>query len=264
MNPSMNHKLRRIQRRLVGTLSFHRPQFGYWLKTLARLETRSHSPESSTNKENLFILLPGIADQHLDFEMAGFISAAEEMGLNGDLIAVDAHVGYYIRENVLERLREDVVIPSRRQGYKKIWLVGTSLGALGSALYTIQHRADVDGVFLIAPFLGDRVLIQEIRGAGGLQNWQSSFRTAKVAPFQIALWEGLKKQIYSSSKGIPIYLGYGSQDRFADSNSLLAESLPDQNVFVVSGGHNWQTWARLWKRFLKEIQTGQNFSRSKK
>lgn len=252
----------RLQRRTIGHLSSLRPAFGYWLKVRPTLETKMHLSQTNPSSETLFILLPGIADQHFDFEMAGFIAKAEELGLEGDLIAVDAHIGYYMRENILNRLRDDVVIPARMQGYQKIWLVGTSLGALGSALYSIQHGGDIDGVFLIAPFLGDKALIQSIHSVGGLRNWQSSIETVDVAPYQIALWDGLKRQLYSNSPSIPVYLGFGHQDRFADAHQLLADSLPARNIFVERGGHDWKTWSRLWQHFIEHIKAEKNGKRS--
>jgi pimeloyl-ACP methyl ester carboxylesterase len=68
-----------------------------------------------------------------------------------DLIAVDAHAGYYLRQTVLERLREDVVAPARAAGYEKARLVGISLGGLGAALYATDHADHLAGLILLLP-----------------------------------------------------------------------------------------------------------------
>ena len=51
---------------------------------------------------------------------------------------------------------------------------------------------------------------------------------------------------------MPIHLGLGRQDRFADRHALLAAVLPAGDVDWVSGGHDWPTWRRLWDNFLDQ------------
>jgi hypothetical protein len=49
-----------------------------------------------------------------------------------------------------------------------------------------------------------------------------------------------------------VYLAYGVQDDFAEADGLLAEVLPDDQVFFTEGGHDWPTWLRLWKSILQK------------
>jgi len=48
----------------------------------------------------------------------------------------------------------------------------------------------------------------------------------------------------------PLHLGYGRDDRFAQAHGLMARSLPVDAVDVAAGGHDWETWTRLWENFL--------------
>lgn len=248
----------RLQRQIVGKLAQLHLGFGHLIETREPLAISLHS--SSVDLEptqNLVVLLPGIEDTHLDFEIAGFVSAAREQKFDADLIAVDAHVGYYARETMLERLRRDVIQPARSRGYANIWLAGTSLGGLGSLLYAQRHMSEVSGVFSIAPYLGTRSLIQAIEHAGGLQNW--SPLSLKVPLYQIELWSWLKN-IYGSNrtdsfaKQAPLFLGFGESDRFARANTLLANLLPPSQVLITSGGHDWKTWIKLWSEFIERIK----------
>jgi hypothetical protein len=47
-----------------------------------------------------------------------------------------------------------------------------------------------------------------------------------------------------------IRLGYGREDRFANSHRMMAAALAPQDVQVVAGGHEWPAWTQLWAEFL--------------
>jgi hypothetical protein len=44
--------------------------------------------------------------------------------VKADLVAVDAHLGYYYKRTIIDRLREDVLVPAKVQGYRRIVVVG--------------------------------------------------------------------------------------------------------------------------------------------
>ena len=60
------------------------------------------------------------------------------------------------------------------------------------------------------------------------------------------LWQWLKEPL----PPVPVFMGYGAQDRFADGMRLLAAHLPAANHFTVPGEHNWAAWLPLWRHFL--------------
>jgi pimeloyl-ACP methyl ester carboxylesterase len=194
------------------------------------------------------ILLPGIGDVAEDYESHGFVDAVLRTEAPADLVAVDMHVGYYARRTALERLRKDVITPAREAGYEKIWLVGISLGGLGASVYAAEHAADLEGLVLLAPFLGDRKIVREIAGAGGLGAWQPDERTED--DYQRRLWQWVKRYSKGSEKLPALFLGYGEGDPFAPASRLLAQVLPVERVLTVPGGHDWQTWQQLWHAFL--------------
>ena len=67
-----------------------------------------------------------------------------------DVIAADAHFGYYRARSVVDRLHEDLIAPVADR-YERVWLVGISMGGFGSALYAMEHPDVVDGVIMLAP-----------------------------------------------------------------------------------------------------------------
>ncbi len=57
-------------------------------------------------------------------------------------------------------------------GCRSIWLAGISLGGFLALDYAATHPDRWDGLCLLAPYLGNRMLIAEIAAAPGLAAWQ--------------------------------------------------------------------------------------------
>jgi pimeloyl-ACP methyl ester carboxylesterase len=212
------------------------------------LRTIEVKPASGGSRA-LVVLLPGRRDIPEDFVRAGFGELAEKAGVGARMVAVDAHLGYYVRRTILERLRQDVIGPAKAQGVETIWLAGVSLGGTGSILYSIEHPEEVSGMVILAPFLGDKAVEQEIAKAG-IRGWTPPPEPLDAKDFQRRMWSWLKRYEKGSEGQIPIYLGWGTRDRFAGIDGLLAEILPRERVFTTDGGHDWRAWRRLWESFL--------------
>lgn len=194
----------------------------------------------------LVVLLPGRYDSPEDFGRSGFPETAARAGAQADMVAVDAHLGYYLKRTIVERLHEDVIAPARPR-YERIWLVGVSVGGTGALAYAERHPENVDGLVLLAPFLGEEKVVGEVAAAGGLRGWTPP---QPLAPddYQHRLWAWLERYAAGSEGQIPLYLGYGTRDSFARANGMLGEVLPPERVFTVSGGHDWKAWQVLWEK----------------
>jgi pimeloyl-ACP methyl ester carboxylesterase len=195
------------------------------------------------------VLLPGRWNGPEEFGQAGFPEALAAAGVRAAIVAPDAHLGYYMKETVLVRLREDVVGPARAAG-RQVWLVGVSMGGLGALLYAKDHPGELAGIVAIAPFLGDRDVIEEITSRGGLDAWEP---VRPVAPddYQRGLWLWLKGGT-ALDGGLPdLYLGYGTEDRLAPAAELLGARLDRRRVVAEAGGHDWPTWRRLFERMVE-------------
>lgn len=186
----------------------------------------------------LVILLPGIFDSAIDFERQGWIRAVRDRHLPIDMIAVEAHYGYYFAGNLTERLHRDVIVPARQRGYADVWLVGISLGGFGSLLYSRAYPDDIDGAYLISPFLGSP------NRAFDPAEW------IEKRHGQDGLWEWLSKHGERQDRGPTIFLGYGEEDKFAEVNGLLARLLVRDDVIRLPGTHDWRTWKALWDEAL--------------
>ena len=199
----------------------------------------------------LVVLLPGRGDGAEDFLLNDFARIAADGGVAADVVAAEAHMGYYRARSLADRLHRDVVAPARARG-QRVWLAGISLGGLGSLLYLAQYPGEIEGVVVLSPFLGDGVVLDEIEAAGRLAAWEGAARDLDEGrePEGQEVWRRLWTHLRQVTGGgaTPLYLAYGTGDRLARSNRLLDRELPAGHVFTAEGGHDWQTWTTLWRQ----------------
>lgn len=216
------------------------------------MQTHLKPAQANARAETLLVFLPGAYLDPSDFEREGFVSAVRERDLAADVLLVDANVSYYYDQTFIERLSADVLAPHRALGYKQIWLVGISIGGFGALTHELSRPGMVDGIVALAPYLGRRPLGAEIHKAGGLQAWEVPEGPPPDDEMDRKLWPWLKQYTHRASarKLPPLYLGYGLADRFAANHRLLADALPQNQVFTTEGGHDWPQWSRLWRRVV--------------
>jgi pimeloyl-ACP methyl ester carboxylesterase len=226
------------------------------------LDVIENTAPCKASQKVLIVLLPGAYDTPEDFIRHGFIEGLRERRIAADVLIADTHIGYYGNGLLVERLQDSVILPARSKNYAQIWLAGISLGGYGSILYAQQHGEMVDGLFLMAPFLGNRSLVAEIAKAGGLQAWQpgpiekkdeSNRLWMEDKDYDRRLWAWLKsygEHRVTNAAHLQVRLGYGTEDRFTASNRLLSTILPEDHVKTVPGGHQWGPWKALWIDFL--------------
>ncbi|MBI2569334.1 MAG: alpha/beta hydrolase [Candidatus Schekmanbacteria bacterium] len=208
----------------------------------------------------LFVFLPGKDDRARDFVDRGLVGSLLEALPGSACVAADAHLGYYLSHEIVDRLRDDVVLPARAAGYTNVWLVGLSIGGLGAAGYAMDHPDHVRGLILLAPYLGPNALLRAAAGGGDLSSWRGDgdFRIF------VDVVEWLTRAARSAA-AMPILLGYGRHDRRRAGAELLARLLPPERVSVVAGGHRWPVWQRLWRLMLPglpEVTAGSPASRA--
>jgi S-formylglutathione hydrolase FrmB len=198
----------------------------------------------------MLVMLPGAKARPQDLVQYGFVRALRERSLPIDVVAVDAHLGYYLERSLSAHLTHDIVAPARTKNYRRIWLMGISLGAMGALIYAREHPADIEGVILLAPFLAARGTIAEVVHAGGLTHWQPGAIKPDDDERQLLAWI---KAYQPDAATLPkICLGYGTDDRFAAASKILAERLPAAQVVTTPGGHDWTTWIYLWQHILDQ------------
>jgi pimeloyl-ACP methyl ester carboxylesterase len=199
----------------------------------------------------LVVVLPGRGDDIAALRASGIAPAVQAAWPDADVMLTGLGFAYYMQGRAPQRLHQEVIGPARQRGYREVWLVGASMGGMGSLMYDRAYPGDADGLILLAPYLGKRSLIDEIRAAG-LAQWQPGPTPAEVDAdnYQRELWRHLQSWRHDAGRTGSVWLGYGAQDRLAGAMPPLAELLPEDHVLVVEGGHAWKVWSPLTQRML--------------
>jgi S-formylglutathione hydrolase FrmB len=112
--------------------------------------------------------------------------------------------------------------------------------------FAAEARAALDGLCLLGPYLGSRIVAAEVTAHDSLASWQPAVLADDDDDRRIwGFVRGLR-----AAAGPRVFLGFGSADRFADTQQLLARALPASATRVIPGGHDWPVWRRLWHNFL--------------
>ncbi|GAA5169947.1 alpha/beta fold hydrolase [Viridibacterium curvum] len=204
--------------------------------------------------ERLIVMLPGLFDTPEDFVKNGFVSALRERGIKARVLIPDAHFGYYESRTVDQRILEDIIIPARASGAREIWLVGVSMGGLGSLIFSQQHRPLVQRIFLIGPYPGTDKVMRKIRDAGGPGPWaQLGYDNDDPDARIYAFWHWLVSRSKGPQSPPFISFGTGDSDRYRSDQQILGSLLPVTSRFDAKGGHDWRTWHKIWLQMLDAL-----------
>lgn len=210
---------------------------------------RHNAPNGSADRI-LLIMLPGVGIEASEFADRGMVAAVHERGLPVDVIAARPALDLYLDGTIDSVLHRRVIAPALAQRYMRLWLLGISLGGMGALLYASAHAAHVEGVVLLAPFLGTQGTIAELVDVGGLES-RSALQSATATEQRMLNW--LRDFLARQPASPALYLGYGRRDRFAQGHRLLADRLPAERIVTTDGGHDWDTWFALWQRALDVV-----------
>ncbi|HEY2685315.1 MAG TPA: hypothetical protein VGI93_17485 [Steroidobacteraceae bacterium] len=190
------------------------------------------------------VWLPGAFQKAADFVSAGFNRAVAQRHLPLELTFVDLEMAHLQDREPLRELHREIILPLLQQG-ADVWLGGISLGALFALDYAESHGEVLTGMCLLAPYLGNRALIAEIKEAPGLAAWTPGELAENDEERRI--WRYIKGR---GAGDPPLYVGIARADRFASSQRLLAECLPPDAIMETDGDHDWRSYSALWEIFL--------------
>lgn len=200
--------------------------------------------ERKTGANTLLVLLPGAYMTAADFATAGFFDAIARRRLALDLVAVDLDLEAISSGAALPALQAQILAPARQQGYSQVWLGGISLGGLLALCHNADTPGAVDGLCLLAPYPGSRLTTNAIARAGGLDVWQAS--ADELTDPEFRAWQWLQKP----PADFPVFVGYGTEDRFAAGMAQIAGCFPQDARCAIPGDHDWPVWQVLWEHFL--------------
>jgi pimeloyl-ACP methyl ester carboxylesterase len=204
-------------------------------------------PIGTSQSKNLLILMPGAGNRHTSFEEHAFIRDAIDASFTADILTVDTSYEQFSDLSIETRLHAEVVLPAREAGYERIWMGGISLGGFGTMVYARKNAYMLAGLVLIAPYLGNKGTLAEVRAAGGLDAWNPDVTDEYD---ERHVWKLIKNYPTQFVPELPIFLLYGIDDRFVEFHQLLATRLKPEAITTMSGGHDWPVWHSLWQDFI--------------
>lgn len=208
-------------------------------------------PAVSGRARELVVLMPGRGERQGDFRRQGVIDEVGRQRPDAHVIAPDAHLGYYFSRTIVGRLREDVIGPARRRG-ERVTLLGVSLGGLGSLAYALEHPGEVDQILLVAPYLGEEELFEEIRKAGGLRRWEPR-QPLDEDDYGRRLWKRIRDQWVVGGRPPPMRLVVGRDDHLLAASRLLGDEVMGREGYrEVDGRHTWAAWRPEFAWLLAE------------
>lgn len=208
---------------------------------------------SDQGSHRLVVVLPGRRDRLESMRRSGVGEAIQRVWPDADVLFAELSMPYYLDRSATRRLHEEVLLPARRRAYTEIWLVGASLGGMGAILYDRDYPGQVDGMVLLAPYLAERRIHEEIRAAGGVAGWEPGVGLGPDDVWQRELWRHLKTWSREPERTREVWLAYGDGDYLRDSMPLLEPVLPEGQVHVAPGKHAWSTWTPLTEEVLRRV-----------
>ena len=210
------------------------------------MRTLIHTADSGANSGLLIALLPGTYSQPEDFIREGFPAAIAQHGIQAELALVEVRAAWFADNTIVDRIHEEVVVPARARGRRRIWLAGISLGALACLSYAARRAEEIEGVVLISPYPATREVLREMEDAGGLGAWKPVIPPGGDLEREAWLWLADR-----SAGGPAVHCYFGSSDRFAAGQRLMASTLCPDHVGELEGGHDWPAWRHFWDEFLR-------------
>jgi pimeloyl-ACP methyl ester carboxylesterase len=211
------------------------------------------APQPATR---LFVVLPGRADDLAGLRDSGIAQAVQSQWPDTDVVLAEVTLDYYNDGHAPERLRREVIAPARERGYSEIWLGGASLGGTGTLLYDATYPGEVDGMVLLAPYVGERELLDEIVRAGGVAAWEPGPPQPITADtWQREVWRNIHDWTLDRSRARRVWLAYGDADRLRKAMPILVSVLPAEQVFIRDGGHTWTVWTPAMQDILSRARS---------
>ncbi len=208
-----------------------------------------HSEHGPDKARGLVVFLPGFGDGPDRFTANGFVQRVRGLNQGWDLVAADAHFGYYRSWSIVRRLREDVIEPAKAKGYKEIWLVGISMGGFGAISYAQAYPEEVAGVVIMAAYMGDSDVVGEVVEQG-LRQWRPPPDLSAIEDGEerhsYAVWSWLQTYVDGQGDKPKMVVAWGRSDSARRPLGELAKVLPEGQVFTAEGGHKWTTWRGLF------------------
>ena len=207
---------------------------------------------AKTAATRLVVVLPGRGDDLAAMQKTGMAEAIQAAWPDADVILTGLSLDYYMQGRAPQRLHDEIVAPAQQRGYRETWLVGASMGGMGTLMYDRAYPGAMDGLVLLAPYVDEAKLLREIDQAGGVARWQPGPVPPADSPdnYQRELWRHLQGWTRDPEKADDVWLAFGDRDRLRKAMPVLQPLLPPERILIRPGGHDWTVWSAVTREIL--------------
>ncbi|MCB1906690.1 MAG: hypothetical protein KDH15_04915 [Rhodocyclaceae bacterium] len=212
---------------------------------LPELERIDLPPAGPRGADSLMVLLAGAYDDPRCFVDLDLPAHCRGAGFDAALCLLRTDLAAVAEGRMVGALHQQVIAPARAAGIRRLVLGGISIGAMTALQHQDAYPDSADELLLLAPYPGNREITGTIQASGGVRAWQPA--TLPDDAGELRSWRALQR---IAARQSPVWLGFGSDDRFAEAHRMMASALPPTRVCTLPGGHEWAVWCRLWQCWL--------------
>lgn len=212
--------------------------------TQALIPVETIAARAAGDGKRMVIVLPGRGDDLAALKATGIAALIQESLPDAEVVLVGLTFPYYTEGRSAQRLHDEIVLPARQRGRRDIYRAGASMGGMGVLLYEREYPNQLSGLVLMAPYMGDASLIDEIRAAGGLRRWSAGPVPGQLNGDNVGReeWRVAQSWLDNPGRARSVWLICGQGDQFHPAAQMLASLLPARNYFAPEGGHSWRVW----------------------
>jgi len=196
------------------------------------------------------VMLPGFGGGAEDFAEYGFVRVLRKSAPGYDLVAADAHFGYYRSNTLLDQLHKSVIGPLVERGYREVWIAGVSMGGHGAVAYARTYPERIKGVLLFAPYLGPDEVVDAVSQGGGICRYTAPHPVpGSRAGYAQANFAWLRDVLCTPPRKVSVWVSVGNKDE--GKRTLLRDAMQPDHYVVLPGGHDWDAWTPALERIAQ-------------
>lgn len=217
------------------------------------IHTKLHRDPRPGPQRVLLVMLPGMGISSQDFVDYGLVAMAQSGHQIVDVLATQPDQSLYLDGVIADDLNKVLARFTSGENDTRLWLLGISLGGMGALACAARSVARIEGLVLLAPFIGTRGTVAALQRAGGWNHWSPRESVATQAEQEVLCW---LQTCLANPAGPPIWLGHATRDRFAAGHRMLAAALPDDRTVQVEGAHDWPAWQAQFQALMRRAPFG--------
>src|SRR5262249_18461408 len=87
------------------------------------IPAQTFNARRAAGERTMILVLPGFGADAKDMAARGVPKTIQDVWPEADVVLTSATIAYYRGSLVVDRLHDEIVVPAKRAGYQRVWLV---------------------------------------------------------------------------------------------------------------------------------------------